>query len=233
MKNQLIGAVTALILVLVGFVAARVWFPRVEIQVMTIDREIVRTLERTLPGETKIIFRDVPGATQIVRIPIEVTRIIEKEGPERIVTVTKPVEVPVEVVKKEWPQVITVTVGSVQSNGQWYAPDNPDLVIGQVAPGVYAVPVQAGWRIEQVRTVTRLEPVRLEPLMQRGFTLGARAEVWKSFQAASADLVYKNLLGPGEYSIRLPVASAEFNAGQSSFRVGVPSGVMFTWDARW
>lgn len=46
MKNQLIGAVTALILVLVGFVAARVWFPRVEIQVMTIDREIVRKIGR-------------------------------------------------------------------------------------------------------------------------------------------------------------------------------------------
>lgn len=224
MKEHFVGAIWALALVTLGFVGARVWFPRIEM--IQVDREIVRTVERLVPGQSTIVYRDVQGPTQLIRIPIEVTRVVEKLGPERvverIVTITKPVEVSVEVVKKEWPQVITVTVGGVQSGGTWYAPDNPELVVGQVTPGVYAVPVQAGWRIESVKTVTRLEPVRLPPLMQRGFTVGARVDLRQDRQSVSGDVVYRNLAGPGEYAVRFPLST-----------VGAAPSVQLTYDLRW
>lgn len=82
MKEHFVGAIWALALVTLGFVGARVWFPRIEM--IQVDREIVRTVERLVPGQSTIVYRDVQGPTQLIRIPIEVTRVVEKLGPERV-----------------------------------------------------------------------------------------------------------------------------------------------------
>lgn len=153
------SVLAAAVVLAVGVWAGHRWWPRIVRE--TVDREIVRTVERLVPGERQIVHVPVPGPVQYVRVPVEVTRevIRWRDRPvERIVTVTRPVDVPVEVVRQEWPQTITVRVGGVLVEGVWRAPDYPMLTLGQVTPGVYAVPAQPGWRVEHVETVTRMEP---------------------------------------------------------------------------
>lgn len=200
-----------------AFYVGRTYYPRVIREV--VDREIVKTVERLLPGEVRTVIREVPGAVSVVRVPVEVTRTVTVAGPERIVTITRPVDVPVEVIRDRWPQVITVRVGSVQSGGLWYTPDFPDLTIGQVTQGVYAVSAQMpGWKIEKVTTETQIgERLRDEPLFQRGFTVGVRTD----FRSAWADVVYRDLAFGGEYQIR--ASGASWNAGPSW---------MVVWDKR-
>lgn len=216
------GLALCLALFVGGFYVARRWFPKVV--EITVDREVVKVFERLVPGQTVVVERQVPGPvqTQTVRVPFEVIREVRVgvPGPERVVTVTKPVEVPVEVVKERWPQSITVTVGGVRSGGSWYSPDNKELVVGMVTPGVYAVPVQDGWRLESVRTSTVLEPSIQVPLFQRGLTIGAR--ISPSVPSASADVVYRNLAIGGEYSIRVPLGTLNDRPQ-----------VLLTWDKRW
>jgi hypothetical protein len=179
----------------------RTWWPR---QVtIPVDREVQRVVERVVPGTPVVIERAVPGPTQLVRVPVEVVRVVPGPtvpGQERIVTVTQPVHVPVETIRDRWPQTITVTVGGVQSGGQWYAPDVPTLVIGQVTPGVYAVSDQSpGWRIERVETSTIIPPAPAPTAPSLPYHLGVSvgaigAQPW-------AGLVYQNRIGPALYQI--------------------------------
>lgn len=156
LKRRIIPPLLILALFAGGVIAGRAWFPR--IQTIQVDRKIIEAVP--IPGETKVVTLTVPGPVQRVEVPIEVTRFIDRPGQDRIVTITKPVQVPVEVVKREWPQTITVRVGGVLSDvGAWVTPRVQDLLIGQVSPGVYAVPVQEGWRIDSVRTETRIAPI--------------------------------------------------------------------------
>lgn len=160
LKRLAIPLILILALFAGGVLAGHFLFPR--IQIIQVDRKIIEAVP--VPGETKIVTFPVPGPVQRVEVPVEVTRYVDRPGKERIVTVTQPVQVPVEVVKREWPQVITVRVGSVLSNrGEWVIPSFQDLVIGQVAAGVYAVPQQEGWRLESVTTETRVPTVTLRP----------------------------------------------------------------------
>lgn len=182
-----------------GVLGGRAWFPKTVIE--RVDREIVRVVERLIPGETRTIVREVPGGTTVIRVPVEVTRVVEvvREVPvERIVTITKPVDVPVEVIRREWPQAITVRVGGVLSLGQWHIPDHPDLTIGQVSPGVYAVSGQmTGWRVHDVTTTTTITPVQVaKPSLpyHLGVTFGFLDDRLYS------GVTYTNRLGPGYYS---------------------------------
>jgi len=154
-----LGAVLLIITLLfgLGLWAGRKWFPRRE--VIQVDRRIVEVVP--VPGETKYITISVPGPIQRVEVPLEVVRYVDRPGQERIVVQTKEVEVPIEVVKREWPQTITVRVGSMlDTEGVWRTPAHPDLLIGQVAPGAYAVPQQDGWKIDQVVTETKLPSIK-------------------------------------------------------------------------
>ena len=218
-----IACAVALVLV-VGVFLGRYLYPR-EVEVK-VDREIVKVVERLLPGETRTVFRDVPGPTrtEVVRIPLEVSRIVREPGPERIVTVTQPVNVPVETIVTHWPQSITVRVGGVLSGGVWYSPDYPEVTIGQVTPGAYAVSaLMPGWRVESVRTETRVDSTPSPPLFQRGFTFGIRADFrGDSPGVFRGDVVYRNLFLNGEYQIRVPVVSIN---GGPQYTV--------TWDKRW
>jgi hypothetical protein len=155
---------------LAGAFAARTYWPKVETRLVT------RTVEKavTAPGETKIIERPVYVTRErVVKVPVEVTRVVQGSSrsvttpgvvtapKERIVTVTRPVEVPVEVVKEVWPSNITVTINAVDTvEYGWATPKNPNLVIGMVEPGVYAVPKQEGWSIEKVTTTADVTPPR-------------------------------------------------------------------------
>lgn len=149
----------ALIFVLIvgmfgGGYLARRFFPRyVAVQV---DRRIIERVP--VPGRTEIVTLTVPGPVQRVEVPVEVTRFIDRPGQDRIVTVTQPVNVPVDIIRREWPQFIAVSVGSVLTKEYgWATPVNPQLIIGQVAPGAYAVSSQMeGWKIDSVRTETRV-----------------------------------------------------------------------------
>jgi hypothetical protein len=149
-----------LVLVLVfalGAMGGRQWFPR--IVNIPVDRVIWWTVKDQLPGKVTTLYKMVPGpAGATIKVPFEVIREVPGlPGPERIVTVTVPVDVPVEVIRREWPQTITVRVGGVLSRGQWHIPDYPDLTIGQVTLGAYAVSSQMlGWRIERVTTETQV-----------------------------------------------------------------------------
>jgi hypothetical protein len=216
-QRRLWPYVGVIVVFLVGVVVGRTYYPRIVREL--VDREIVKEVIKLLPGEVKVIFRDVPGPTNIVRVPVEVSRIVTVAGPERIVTVTKPVDVSVEVIRDRWPQTITVRVGGVQSGGLWYVPDFPDLTLGQVAQGVYAVSAQMpGWRVERVTTETRVEErVPVAPLFQRGFTVGLRTDL----RSAWTDVVYRNLAFGGEYQVRASVAS--WQGGRS---------YLATWDLR-
>lgn len=145
----------ALLLVGAGIYAGHRWFPQV--RVVQVAQEIIKAVP--VPGETKVVQVPtpffVPGIDRL--IPVDVTRIVDRPGQDRIVTVTQPVNVPVEVVRREWPQTITVRVGSVLTKEYgWATPVNADLLIGQVTPGVYAVPVQEGWKVESVTTETKI-----------------------------------------------------------------------------
>jgi hypothetical protein len=143
-----------------GILAGRAWFPRIQVQ--QVDPKIVGV---AVPGETKIVPFAVPGPVQLVQVPVEVTRFIDRPGQDRIVTITKPVPVPVDVIRREWPQFITVAVGSVLTKEYgWATPVNPQLIIGQVAPGAYAVSSQMeGWKIDEVRTETKVATAALAP----------------------------------------------------------------------
>jgi len=140
----------ALLLLGAGVYVGRRWFPVVK--TVQVAEEVLRAVP--VPGETKVITLPVPGP--IHTVPVEVTRYVDRPGQDRIVTVTQPVNVPVEVVRREWPQTITVRVGSVLTKEYgWATPVNPDLLIGQVTPGVYAAPVQEGWKVETVTAETK------------------------------------------------------------------------------
>lgn len=164
-----------------------------------VDKEIVKIVERLIPGEMRTVIRDVPGPTrtEIIRVPVEVARIVREVGPERVVTVTRPVDVPVEVIRREWPQTITVTVGSVLSGGQWYVPDFPDLTIGQVTPGVYAVGAMPGWKIEAVTTETRLDvpAARIRLPYHLGIEVGVIAA------QPYTGIIYQNEFAGGYYRV--------------------------------
>jgi hypothetical protein len=138
--------ILAVLLFAAGAYADHRWWPRIE-QVQ-VAKEITKLVP--VPGPTVV-------KTVVKTVPVEVSR----PGPERIVTVTHEVQVPVEVVREKWPQTITVHVGSVQIDANaWVTPKNPDLLIGQVTPGVYAVPAQPGWAITSVTTSTQVPTVR-------------------------------------------------------------------------
>lgn len=154
LKRLAIPLILILALFAGGVLAGRAWFPRVQVQ--QVDPKIIGV---AVPGETKYIPYAVPGAPYPVQV--EVTRYVDRIGRDRIVTVTQPVEVPVEVIRREWPQTVTVTVGSVLTREYgWATPVNPQLLIGQIAPGVYAVSAQMeGWRISSVQTETKVAPI--------------------------------------------------------------------------
>lgn len=175
-----------------GFYAAEKWFPR--IVTVQVDKEILKVVDRILPGQTIVVTREVPGPTQVIKIPVEVIKLVPKEGPVRIVTITKPVDVLVEVVKEKWPQVITITVGGVESGGSWYAPDHPELLIGQVTPGVYAFPNQPGWRVEQVKTETKLTPEVAGPRPLPHFQVQVGGLVTRDYGSFGPRLQYENWL---------------------------------------
>lgn len=166
-----------------------------------VDREIVKIVERLIPGEVRTVFRDVPGPTrtEVVRVPVEVTRIVREVGPERIVTVTRPVDVPIEVIRETWPQTIVVRVGGVRSGGQWFVPDNQDLVVGQVTQGVYAVSSFAeGWRIEKVTTTTRVD-APLPTFSPLPYHIGVTVGILGA--QTYAGIVYQNRIGPAIYQV--------------------------------
>lgn len=153
----LIVAILVVLFVL-GVVAGRQWFPR------TITQPVAERLIREAPAPgapPKIIPYPVPqpyGVPTPAPYPVEIPVTVFRPCPERIVTITRPVNVPVEVIREVWPQTITVRVGSVLSEkDEWVIPKFSDLLIGQVAPGVYAVPADfPGWKVETVRTETRV-----------------------------------------------------------------------------
>jgi hypothetical protein len=185
----------------VGVIAGRTWWPR-EVTI-PVDREVQRVVERVVPGIPVVIERPVPGPTEIVRVPVEVVRTVPGPtvpGPERIVTVTQPVHVPMETIRDRWPQTITVTVGGVQSGGQWYAPDVPTLVIGQVTPGVYAVSDQSpGWRVERVETSTVMPPTPAPPSPSLPYHLSV--SVGAIGGQAWAGVTYQHRIGPALYQL--------------------------------
>jgi len=115
--------------------------------------------------------------THTVKIPVEIEKEVVKEKPV-VKTVTKEVPVPLETVIEKWPQTIMVSIGSVESKeAGWVTPVNPNLVIGMIEPGIYAVPKQPGWKIERVETRTRvedakIEPVKFKPTLSVGPTIG-------------------------------------------------------------
>jgi hypothetical protein len=189
----------------------------------------VRVLERLVPGETKIVTVPipqpyaVPGGDVIRQVPVEVTKVVREPGDTRVVTVTTPVEVPVEVVRERWPQTITVHVGGVLSGGQWYTPDYPDLVLGQVTPGVYVVPNQPGWRVDAVATETKLDapPPSTQPL--------PHLLIFPVSVTASADgvavgprLQYQNRAWGGVYQVAVSYVGGQ---GQPHWRVDVGWGI--------
>jgi hypothetical protein len=134
----------------------------------------------------------------VQKVPV----IVERPGPERVITITKPVEVPVEVIKTEWPQVITLHVGSMlTADNQWVVPKFPDLVIGQLTPGAYAVAAQQpGWKIEEVRTETKLQPIAFPEPHVYVYPFGVTAG--KSTGLVSG-VAYRNAAQPfGTYEIR-------------------------------
>lgn len=145
--------VVVLTLFAAGLLSGRAWFPRV--LTVPVDREVLKVVDKLIPGVAREIVKYVPGPERRVEVPI----VVERPGPERVVTITKPVETTKEVVRERWPQSITVRVGSVLTDrDEWAVPKFQDLVIGQVSPGVYAAPAQQGWRVESVRTETRINP---------------------------------------------------------------------------
>jgi len=192
-------AVALAVVLVVGILAGRAWFPRTVTE--AVDRVVWWVAKDQALGETRTVTLTVPGPERVVRVPVEVTRTVEvvREVPvERIVTVTRPVEVPVEVIRREWPQTIEVKVGGVQSGGLWYKPDHPTLTIGQVAPGVYAVGAQMpGWAIESVTTTTVVQPTQKLPGLP--YHLGATFGFLDD--RLYAGVTYTNRLGPGYYGV--------------------------------
>lgn len=191
-----------------GVLGTRMFWPRTVDRPVLVDREVVRTVERLVPGKTRTIYRDVPGPERKIPVPVEVERRVEvevvREKPvivERIVTTTRPVDVPVEVIRREWPQAITVRVGGVlvyvQNAPSWATPVHQDLTIGQVTPGVYAVSGQMpGWRIDEIRTETRIDTPRPDPLPYHlGLTVGTFSE--RPFSG----ITYQNRAFGGVYQI--------------------------------
>jgi hypothetical protein len=195
-----------------GVFVARAYWPRVETRLVT------RTVERTVtvPGETRVIERPVHVTKErIVKVPVEVTRTVQ--GPskvvtvpkERVVTVTRPVEVPVEVVKEVWPSNITVTINAVDTvEHGWATPKNPNLVIGMVEPGVYAVPKQEGWSVEKVTTTTDVTmPQNVTPPHNTNYThlyiyIGAMSNWSNGTVTPEIGVSYRNLAFGGTYEIR-------------------------------
>lgn len=154
----LVLALAVAVLVGVGFWLGRRGRPVREVQTPPIIRE--KAVVVAGPGQPVYINRPVPylmpGATRVeyVRVPVEVTKY-----QDRVVTVTKEVPVPVAQLVERAPQVITTTIGSVQTvGGEWVTPVNPHLVLVQESPGVYVAGQQEGWKVERVETVTALPP---------------------------------------------------------------------------
>lgn len=191
------------LLVGAGVLAGRAWFPRHVVQ--QVDHEVLKVVEKLVPGQTVTIVKEVLGPERRVEVPVVVEKLVPVPGDERVVTVTKPVEVPVEVVRERWPQTLTVRVGGVLTDEHgWVQPSRPDLLIGQVAPGIYAVSAQMeGWRIDSVRTETKITApapprwhVELRPaagVISLGQTvaLGAGAQL----QASRGHLVFELTAG--------------------------------------
>jgi hypothetical protein len=181
----------------VGAYADHKFFPRVE--TVQVAKEVTKLVP--VPGPTVV-------KTVIQKVPVEVVR----PGPERIVTVTKEVRVPVEVVREKWPQTITVRVGGVLSGGRWYTPDHEDLLVGQVTTGVYAVPSnQLGWRVEEVRTETKVSPGLGVPLPYNlgfGVRMIIPADLARTVVFAGA--VYQNYWSPhgGIYEVGIGFSTA-------------------------
>jgi hypothetical protein len=197
---------------LAGVLVARAYWPRVETRLVT------KTVERavTVPGKTKVIERPVHVTRErVVKVPVEVTRIVQEPSKvvtapkERIVTVTRPVEVPVEVVKEVWPSNITVTVNAVDTvEYGWATPKNPNLVIGMVEPGVYAVPKQEGWSIEKVTATTDVtQPQNVTPPhnTNTNYTylyIGVVSNWSSGAVTPEVGVSYRNLAFGGTYEIR-------------------------------
>ncbi len=192
--GSLLSTVLAIVLLLgLGVYAGRAWFPRV--QEVRVDHEIVKIVEKIVPGQPVTVYK---WLTKEIRVPIEVTRFVDRPGPERIVTVTKPVNVPFDV----FPQTITVKIGGVQTTaGEWVVPKVPNLVIGLVAAGVYAAPVQDGWSVTEVRTETKMED---QPAATRA-RLGIFPVGVSSFPDVHlvSELTYQNAAWVGTYEVRV------------------------------
>src|SRR5712692_551333 len=152
-KNPILQWALGLLLIFaIGVVAGHALFPRI------VETIVSPSLPIPPVGKTKIVYVKVPGPPGPVK---EIPVIVERPGPERVVTITQPVPVPVEVIKEKWPQTITVSVGSVLSDkDEWVAPKVPDLIVGMVEPGVYAVSSeQLGWKVQRVGTSSILPKV--------------------------------------------------------------------------